>query len=118
MNEQLKKELTGFAKEYQEGLTKEFNHIKQMNNRQLRKYIENSNWNNILQIIRFLQDEIEKLQQENIDLKQMINFPSVTITTCPKCGERYSINYCREVYKLEEKIKELNNILTEFAWRL
>ena len=73
MIEQLKKELTGFEKEYKEVLLKEFYRIKQMNNRELRKYIENSNWNNILQIIRFLQDEIEQLQQENKQLKERLD---------------------------------------------
>ncbi len=58
--------------------------------------------------------EIQQLQQENEDLKTMVNFPSVIITTCPKCGERYSINYCREIYELEDKNKKLNNILIEF----
>ena len=89
MNEQLKKELTGFAKEYQEGLTKEFYRIKQMNNRQLRKYIENSNWNNILQIIRFLQDEIEQLQQENIDLNVVKDILLIIVEKC--------INYNKKI---------------------
>lgn len=69
------------------------------------------------QFVKLLQKDqikIAQLQQENIDLKQMVNFPSVTITTCPKCGKRYSINYCREVYELEKENKKLNNILNEF----
>ena len=69
------------------------------------------------QFVKLLQKhqiKIEQLQQENTDLKQMINFPSVTITTCPKCGKKYSINYCKEVYELEKENKELHNILNEF----
>ena len=60
-----KEELDFFEKEYLKRVTNEFNDIKRMRNSELRKYIENSNWSNILQIIRFLQDEIERLEKEN-----------------------------------------------------
>ena len=69
------------------------------------------------QFVKLLQKnqiKIEQLQQENIDLKQMVNFPSVTITTCPKCGKKYSINYCKEVYELEKENKELKEQIKLF----
>ena len=61
-----------------------------------------------------LSEYIEQLQQENKELKQKIYSPDLTITTCPKCGEKYSINYCKEVYDLQQENKIISNILAEF----
>ena len=47
-----------------------------------------------------------ELQQENAKLKQMVNSPSITFTTCPECGKNYSINYCREVHNLKQQLKD------------
>ena len=47
-----------------------------------------------------------ELQQENAQLKQMVNSPSITFTTCPECGKNYSINYCREVHNLKQQLKD------------
>ncbi len=54
-----------------------------------------------------IEQYILELQKENEELKKMVNNSSITITKCPKCGEKFSINYCREV-------DNLKNILTEF----
>lgn len=52
-------------------------------------------------------EEVLKIFEENKELKQMVLSPDLTITTCPKCGEKYSVNYCREV-------SDLKHILTDF----
>lgn len=57
----------------QEFFEKQYNSIKYLGNRELRKVIENSNWNFILQIIRHLENEIFILQQEKQQLKDRIN---------------------------------------------
>jgi len=51
---------------------KQYNSIKGLNNKQLRKVIENSNWNFILQIIRYLEDKIEELELQNFNLREDI----------------------------------------------
>ena len=48
-----------------------------------------------------------ELQQENQKLKEQLYSPDQVETACPKCGEKFYINYSREVY-------DLKNILTEF----
>ena len=122
VSEQLKKELTDFEKESKDDLTKVFYRIKQMNNKQLRKYIENSNWNNILQIIRFLQEEIEQIQQENEQLKLTLK----GTTHCFDEEEHRKLNQmlhekqkqylkqCENNKKIVDKNIFLVNILTEF----
>lgn len=50
---------------------------------------------------------IKQLQQENTQLKQMVNSPSITFTTCPECGKKYSVNYCRETYKLKQQLQQI-----------
>lgn len=52
-------------------------------------------------------EENEQLKQENKRLKQAEFYGSITFTECPKCGEKYFINYCREVYDLKTKNKKL-----------
>ena len=53
---------------------------------------------------------VEQLEQENMDLKTMILLSRCSNYNHLKCGERHSINYCKENYELEQE----NNILTEF----
>ena len=103
MNKKTKEETIDFERDFKIALMKEFCRIKQMNNRELRKYIENSNWNNILQIIRFLQDEIEQLQKENEQLKEQLENNS-------------KINIADHKYasEIEDKYLIEHNILIEF----
>ena len=54
-----------------------------------------------------LYDEVVRLSHENKELKKKLYSPDQVDVTCPKCGEKYLINYSREVY-------DLKNILTEF----
>ena len=63
MNEDIIKELKCFNEEYEKDLTRTCNYLKNIRNRELRKYIENSNSGNILQIIRFLLEENEELKK-------------------------------------------------------
>lgn len=65
-----KEELEQYKTLTQEFFKKQYNSIKDLGNRDLRKVIENSNWNFILQIIRHLENEIFILQQENKQLKE------------------------------------------------
>ena len=48
--------------------------------------------------------------QENKELKKQLYSPDQVEFTCPKCGEKFSINYSREVYDLREENKELKRI--------
>ncbi|WP_298061715.1 hypothetical protein [uncultured Rikenella sp.] len=50
---------------------------------------------------------IEQLQQENEELKMNLFSPDQVEFNCPKCGEKFTTNYSREVY-------DLKYILTEF----
>lgn len=60
-----------------------------------------------------LLEENKKLQQENTQLKQMVNSPSITFTTCPECGKNYSINYCREVHNLKQQLKDKDDKISK-----
>ena len=53
------------------------------------------------------EEEHQRLIKENEELKKKMYSPDMADTICPKCGEKYFINYSREVY-------DLKNILTEF----
>ncbi len=44
---------------------KQYDSIKDLNNKELREIIENSNWNFILQIIRYLEQENKDLKEKN-----------------------------------------------------
>ena len=46
-----------------------FNYLISLRNRDLRKEIENCNWNAILQLIRYCEYEITNLQKENEEIK-------------------------------------------------
>lgn len=45
----------------------------------------------------------EILQQENKQLKQMVNFGGITITNCPNCEKEITINFCRETEQYRQK---------------
>ena len=49
----------------------------------------------------------EQLQQENKELKKQLYSPDQVEEICPKCGEKFTVNYSREVY-------DLKYILTKF----
>ena len=55
--------------------------------------------------------DIEQLQQENKKLKQQLFSPDQIEETCPKCKEKFSINYSREIYDLKHILTELENWL-------
>ena len=57
----------------QELFEKQYNSIKDLSNSELRKVIENSNWNFILQIIRHLENEIFILQEQNKILNDQLD---------------------------------------------
>ena len=54
-----------------------------------------------------------RLQQENEELKKNLFSSGQVETVCPKCGEKYFINYSREVYDLQRENKELKEKLEE-----
>ncbi len=104
MLKQLKHELDGLDREYLERLDEECSRIKKMTNRQLRKYIENSNWNNILQIIRFLQDESNILAEFEHWLEEELKQKQNSL-------QFYEGREPREIIKLEKEIPILKVIL-------
>ncbi len=55
---------------------------------------------------------IEQLQQENANLKRQLYSPDQIETVCPKCGEKFTTSYSKEVYDLKEEI-ERNKITIE-----
>ena len=57
-----------------------------------------------------LNNYIEQLKQENKDLKKQLYSPDQVETVCPKCGEKFSINYSREIYDLRKEKEELKRI--------
>ena len=62
------------------------------------------------QFVKLLQQnqiKIEQIEQENRELKKKLYSPDVIDTTCPKCGEKFTTNYSREVYDLRQENKEL-----------
>ena len=66
MNEefkQLETEIKWLTDTVDANLEKQYNHLKTMSNKELRKEIENANWSYILQMIRYLQAKIERLEQ-------------------------------------------------------
>ena len=68
-----KEEIEQYKNITQEIFKKQYNSIKDLGNRELRKVIENSNWNFILQIIRHLENEIFILKEENQELQNRID---------------------------------------------
>lgn len=63
--------------------------------------------------IEKIQKDKDRLEKENNNLKRQSFYGSVTFTKCPKCGEEYSINYCRVVYELEMKNKEYKETIND-----
>ncbi len=53
-----------------------------------------------------LKKDISTMNNYIKDLQKQVNFGSITITTCPKCGEKYEINYCREIEQIKSKNKK------------
>lgn len=58
-----------------------------------------------------IEQYILQLQQENKELKKNLYSPDVIDTTCPKCGEKYLINYSRDVYDLKQENEKLKETL-------
>jgi hypothetical protein len=75
-----------------------FNYLINLRNRDLRKEIENCNWNAILQLIRYCEYEITNLQEEKEDYK----------SRCEK-AIKYIKNNC--YYLVDNDDKNLLNIL-------
>ena len=103
MNEDIIQELKWFNEEYEKDLTRTYNYIKNIPNLELRKYIENSNSGNILQIIRFLQEENEDLKTILIEFEKWLE---------EKILSNYANNDMAQGYKNAlkicfEKLKEL-----------
>lgn len=76
MNEefkQLETEIKWLADTVDTNLEKEYNRLKAMSNKELRKEIENANWSYILQMIRHLQAKIERLEEKNKQLKEKLD---------------------------------------------
>ena len=69
---------------------------------------ENENLKQINEEHRKLNGE---LREENKKLKNKLFSPDVVDSICPKCGERYSTNYSRVVYDLQQENKELKERL-------
>lgn len=66
MNEefkQLETEIKWLTDTVDANLEKQYNRLKTMSNKELRKEIENANWSYILQMIRYLQAKIEQLEE-------------------------------------------------------
>ena len=61
----------------------------------------------------YLRQQLSACRKENSNLKQMVNSPSITFTTCPECGKEYLINYCREVHELQEKVRTYKGMIDE-----
>lgn len=53
--------------------------------------------------ISIYEKNIEQLQQENQQLKQMVNFGGITITNCPNCKKEITVNFCRETENYRKK---------------
>lgn len=54
-----------------------------------------------------MKSDIDAMNEYIKDLQQMVNMPDVRITTCPECNKKYSVNYCRETYKLKQQLKQI-----------
>lgn len=106
MNEefkQLETEIKWLTDIVDANLEKQYNRLKTMSNKELRKEIENANWSYILQMIRYLQAKIERLEEEYSKLEEKY-FDNV-----PCCNE----NDC-DLYKNYMKLKDNWNKLKEF----
>lgn len=53
--------------------------------------------------LEFYKQLSEQLQQENQQLKQMVNFGGITITNCPNCKKEITVNFCRETENYRKK---------------
>lgn len=80
-----------------------FNYLISLRNRDLRKEIENCNWNAILQLIRYFEYEITNLQQENERLKE--ERENLTHIVANKIIKDYDIDTPLKNQLNEERIK-------------
>ena len=110
MNEefkQLETEIKWLTDTVDANLEKQYNRLKIMSNKELRKEIENANWSYILQMIRYLQAKIERLEEEYSKLEEKY-FDNV-----PCCNE----NDC-DLYKNYMKLKGTSNVVNPLKYRL
>lgn len=52
-------------------------------------------------------EDITKMNNYIEDLQKMVNWGDIVITECPECNKKFTINCCREVQNLKEKVNEL-----------
>lgn len=81
-----------------------FNYLINLRNRDLRKEIENCNWNAILQLIRYCGYEITNLQEENEKLKAYIKYLEEYKPNYYKGEKIYGIDYKSRIDKAIELI--------------